>query len=96
MIRTLIFDKVDGSLRTVMAMEVGYSEDLKNLRGPAIESLFGNDGREGLWICTYDNAIVNFYDLDKETCNQLTKKAFTDGKLDLSKYEDCEWIYPEE
>ena len=96
MIRTLIFDKSDESLRTVMACELGYSEDLNSMKGTEIENLFGAEKREGLWICMYDNAIVNFYDIDKETCNNLVKKAYMDGTLDLTNYEDCEWIYPED
>ena len=96
MIRTLIFDKSDESLRTVMACELGYSEDLNSMKGAEIENLFGAEKREGLWICMYDNAIVNFYDIDKETCNDLVKKAYMDGVLDLTNYEDCEWIYPED
>lgn len=96
MFRTLIYDKSDESLRAVMACELGYSEDLTNLESDEIENLFGAEKQQGLWICTYDNAIVNFYGLNKETCTELIRKAFVDGCLDLTEYVDCEWIYPEE
>ena len=36
------------------------------------------------------------YGLDKETCTELIRKAFAEGCLDLTAYEDCEWLYPEE
>lgn len=65
MFRTLVYDKSDESLRAVMACELGYSEDLNNLESDEIENLFGAEKRQGLWICTYDNAIINFYGLDK-------------------------------
>ena len=61
-----------------------------------IENLFGAEKQQGLWICTYDNAIVNFYGLDKDTCTKLIRKAFIEGSVDLTEYENCEWIYPEE
>lgn len=96
MFRTLVYDKSDESLRAVMACELGYSEDLNNLESDEIENLFGAEKRQGLWICTYDNAIINFYGLDKETCTELIRRAFTEGCLDLTAYEDCEWLYPKE
>lgn len=96
MFRTLIYDKTDDSVRAVMACELGYSDDLNNLESGEIENLFGAEKQEGLWLCTYDNAIVNFYGLGKEVCKELVKKAFTDGAVDLTAYENCEWIYPEE
>ena len=96
MFRTLIYDKTDDSFRAVMACEIGYSDDLNNLESGEIENLFGAEKQEGLWICTYDNAIVNFYGLDKETCTALVKKAFVEGAIDLTMYENCEWLYPEE
>lgn len=96
MIRTLIYDRTDGSVRAVMACELGYSDDLNNLESTEIQNLFGAEKQEGLWLCTYDNAIVNFYGLDKDTCSELVRKAFTDGIIDLTEYEDCEWIYPDE
>ena len=46
--------------------ETVNSDDLNNLESADIENLFGKEKREGLWLCTYDNAIVNFYGLDKE------------------------------
>lgn len=96
MFRTLIYDKTDDSVRAVMVCELGYSEDLNNLESADIENLFGAEKREGLWLCTYDNAIVNFYGLDKEVCKELITQAYVDGAVDLTEYEDCEWIYPEE
>lgn len=96
MFRTLIYDRTDDSIRAVMACELGYSEDLTNLESGEIENLFGAEKQQGLWICTYDNAIVNFYGLDKDTCTKLIRKAFIDGSVDLTGYENCEWLYPEE
>lgn len=93
MFRTLIYDRTDDSVRAVMACELGYSEDLNNLEASEIQNLFGAEKQEGLWICTYDNAIVNFYGLDKGTCAEIVRKAFKDGAIDLTEYEDCEWIY---
>ena len=96
MFRTLIYDKTDDSLRAVMACELGYSDDLNNLESDEIENLFGAEKQQGLWVCTYDNAIINFYGLDKGTCSELIRKAFTDGAVDLTPFEDCEWLYPED
>lgn len=96
MFRTLIYDKTDDSLRAVMACELGYSDDLNNLDSEDIENLFGAEKRQGLWVCTYDNAIINFYGLDKDTCSRLIREAFTNGAVDLTQYEDCEWLYPDE
>lgn len=96
MIRTLIYDKTDDSLRAVMACEIGYSDDLTNLETSEIENLFGAEKQQGLWLCTYDNAIVNFYGLDKQVCSELIRRAYEDGCIDLTGYEDCEWLYPED
>lgn len=96
MFRALIYDSADDSVRAVMAYELGYSEDLNNLESDEIENLFGAEKQQGLWICTYDNAIINFYGLDKELCKKLIKTAFTQGAVDLTVYEDCAWYYPDE
>lgn len=96
MFRTLIYDRTDDSVRAVMVCELGYSDDLNNLESGEIENLFGAEKQEGLWLCTYDNAIVNFYGIEKSECKKLIKQAFESGFVDLTAYENCEWIYQDE